>query len=83
MLGNVQEWCLDWFGMFTAAAETDPTGPTFDDAPPSEYGYRNRVLRGASHVTNHSSMRAAYRGHNTWSSSDSNSGFRLCLTIEE
>ena len=83
MLGNVQEWCLDWFGMYSSAAETDPKGPTYDDAPPSEYGYRNRVLRGTSHVTEHCSMRVATRGHNTWSSSDSNSGFRLCLTIEE
>ena len=83
MLGNVGEWCLDWFGMFTADAETDPLGPSYDDAPPSEYGFRNRVLRCANYVTDHSTVRAAMRGHNTWSSSDSNSGFRLCLTVEE
>ena len=29
MLGNVAEWCQDWFGEFAAIPETDPTGPSF------------------------------------------------------
>jgi hypothetical protein len=27
MLGNVREWVQDWYGSYSAAAQTDPTGP--------------------------------------------------------
>ena len=27
MHGNASEWCHDWYGTFTGAAVTDPTGP--------------------------------------------------------
>ena len=83
MLGNVQEWCLDWYGMFTEGAETDPVGPLKADAPPSEFGFKNRVIRGGCCTSRASDTRSAVRSHNTWSSSDGNTGLRLCLTIEE
>ena len=28
MTGNVREWCLDWFGNYSSAAQSDPTGAT-------------------------------------------------------
>ena len=82
-LGNVAEWCLDWFGMFTSEAETDPKGPAKANAAISEYGYYNRSIRGVGYGARAADARAAFRNHNTWSKTDSFTGFRLCLTVEE
>lgn len=42
MHGNVEEWCLDWYGPYSAQDQTDPCGP-------SDGLYR--VARGGSHST--------------------------------
>ena len=72
MAGNVEQWCGDWFGNYTATAVTNPTGPTT--------GTR-RVRRGGSwdspyaNVTNCS----AYRYGFDPALRDSGVGFRCVL----
>ena len=42
MLGNVREYCADWFAPLSAVPQTDPTGPP----EPSERGRPSHVIRG-------------------------------------
>ena len=83
MLGNVIEWCLDYWAPFAVAADSEPAGPTRDKASFSEFGYLNRAMRGSGYWTKASNTRAAQRGHYTHSQTERIRGFRLCLTVEE
>lgn len=55
MIGNVSEYCYDWFGEYEPEAQTDPTGPE-----QGSYG-RYKVLRGSNIMSNYLYCRSAYR----------------------
>ena len=81
MLGNVHEWCLDWYGLYTADAATEPPGPTRDDALVN--GGRGRSVRGGCFSSRAADSRCAFRDRFGYSQAGLDRGIRLCLTVIE
>jgi len=52
MHGNVEEWCLDWYGPYEKDHQVDPIGPSSGDF---------KVTRGGSHSTELRFLRSANR----------------------
>jgi formylglycine-generating enzyme required for sulfatase activity len=72
MIGNVCEWCSDWYGYYPAGPVTDPSGP-----PSGRY----RMIRGGSWASRAVNCRTALR---PWSCPDDHTraiGFRLMRTV--
>jgi formylglycine-generating enzyme required for sulfatase activity len=73
MIGNVAEWCNDWYGSYSGNNQTNPTGPSTGT---------NRVLRGGSWVTGDiMSLRSASRASDLPSAIHNNYGFRVVIPV--
>ena len=55
MIGNVDEWCQDWYGTYPAGSVADPQGPATGS---------HRVIRGSSWLNYARYCRSAYRNDN-------------------
>ena len=68
MHGNVEEWCLDWYGPYREEAQTNPGGPSSG---------LYRVTRGGSHNTPVEFLRSANRSAATPDAAHNMLGFRV------
>lgn len=74
MHGNVEEWCLDWYGPYCAKNQTDPRGPLKGEF---------RVTRGGSHNTPVEYLRSASRSAALPCDAHNQIGFRVvCEDVE-
>jgi sulfatase modifying factor 1 len=74
MVGNVFQWCWDWFGDYSGSSQTDPRGPTV-----GQYG-SDRVYRGGSWNGPALGIRTAFRRYLGPTSISDDGGFRSVLT---
>lgn len=71
MSGNIYEWCIDWFGDYTATAQTNPSGANSNAA---------RVLRGGSWLSIAPDCRVANRYGGRPEFRGDNIGFRVVFS---
>ncbi len=72
MHGNVYEWCVDYWGDYSAEPQTDPKGATNGNS---------RVVRGGSWFVSARNVRAACRSHYEPDNRNYKLGFR-CLQVQ-
>ena len=73
MIGNVLQWCGDWFGDYPNEAVKDPSGPVKG---------QQRILRGGAFVYGPDRSRSAFRGRNWPDFQNFYVGFRVLIESE-
>ncbi len=71
MFGNVSEWVSDWFGLYAAEAQTNPTGPE---------NALNRVVRSRSWNSDSAYVRSSSRSSAAPGTANGLVGFRVAKT---
>ncbi len=74
MLGNMLEWCLDWYDAYTVSGYDAETGPVSSSSS-------KREMRGGNWSQNAQSLRCAYRFSFSPSGASSGFGFRIACPI--
>lgn len=72
MLGNVSEWCSDWYGPYGEGAQVDPTGPARGSV---------RVLRGGAYSLYGFNCRPTQRHYTVPSTGCAHVGFRPARSL--
>lgn len=77
MLGNVSEWCQDWFAVYSSGAQIDPQGPLRGSS---------KIIRGGAWNEGPNAIRAARRSGLPTGDLQSNAapyiGFRIVQVVE-
>ena len=74
MHGNVNEWCLDWYGDYPTSAVTDPLGAVTGWC---------RVIRSGSWNNNACNCSSAFRSYTAFDNRSNGIGFRVALVYKD